>query len=163
MPDTDKSVGYAFIHQLYDSLGGDSVALAGDVAYTAQLKGENAALSPNNMHVPTQQNLTVVSTFSALAPHPLPCWEKDGVCTPRNSVWYINNTAAYTINAGTVFATGASLKANTSYSVVIMQWDGSINGNTLAVNSTGKSLSFSADQPIKAASFVVFICGEYLD
>lgn len=159
----DKSVGYAFMRQLYDSLGGDSGELAGVIADVAQLKGEIAALSPNNMRVPTQQNLTVVPTLHALAPHPLPCWEKEGVCTPRNSAWHINNTAAYTINAGTVFATGASLKANTSYSVVIMQGDGGISENTLAVDSTGKSLSFTADQPIKAASFVVFICEEYLN
>lgn len=153
---SDKSVGYAFMQQLYNSLGGDSGASAGLIA-------DVAALSPNNAHVPTQQNLTVVSTFSALAPHPLPCWAKNGVCTPRNSAWRINNTAAYTINAGTAFATGADLKANTSYSVVVMQGDGSTNENTLVVNSTGKSLSFTADQPIKAASFVVFICEEYLD
>lgn len=159
----DKSVGYAFMRQLYDSLGGDSGALAGIIADGAQLKGEIAALSPNNAHVPTQQNLTVVSTFQALAPHPLPCWEKNGICTLRNSAWHINNTAAYTVKAGTAFATDADLKANTSYSVVVMQGDGSISENTLVVNSTGKSLSFTADQAIKAASFVVFICEEYLE
>ena len=159
----DKSVGYAFMHQLYESLGGDSGALAGAIADGAQLKGGIAALSSNNAHVPTQQNLTVVSTFRALAPHPLPCWEKNGICTPRNSAWHINNTTAYTVKAGTAFATDADLKANTSYSVVVMQGDGSISENTLAVNSTGKSLSFTADQAIKAASFVVFICEEYLE
>lgn len=159
----DKSVGYAFMQQLYNSLGGDSGALAGLIADDAQLKGEIAALSPNNAHVPTQQDLTAVPTFSALAPHPLPCWAKNGVCAPRNSAWRIDNTAAYTINAGTAFATGADLKASTSYSVVIMQGDGSTNENTLVINSTGKSLSFTADQTIKAASFVVFICEEYLD
>lgn len=143
---TGKSVGYAFMQQLYNSLGSDSVAL-----------------SPNNAPVPTQQTLTVVPTFSALAPHPLSCWAKNGVCTPRNSAWHINNTAAYTIKAGTAFTTGADLKASTAYSVVIMQGDGSISENTLAVNSTGKSLSFTADQDIKAASFVVFICEEHLD
>lgn len=153
---SDKSVGYAFMQQLHNSLGGDSGAPAGLIA-------DVAALSPNNAHVPTQQNLTVVSTFSALAPHPLPCWAKNGVCTPRNCAWHINNTAAYTINAGTAFATGADLKASTSYSVVIMQGDGSTNENTLVVNSTGKSLSFTADQAIKAASFVIYICEEYLD
>lgn len=159
----DKSVGYAFMQQLHKSLGGDSGALAGIISDVDRLKGEIAARSPNNAHVPTQQDLTVVPTFSALAPHPLPCWAKNGVCTPRNAAWHIDNTAACTINAGTAFATGADLKASTSYSVVVMQGDGSANENTLVVDSTGKSLSFTADQPIKDASFVVFICEEYLD
>lgn len=159
----DNSVSYAFMQALYDSVGGDSRALkqlVGDVdALKASIGNTPVAPTP----VPILQTLTVVPAFQALSPHPLPCWQQNGVCTPRNSAWHINNTAAYTIKAGTAFVTDASLKANTSYSVVIMQGDGTISENTLAVNSTGKSLSFTAEQAIKAASFVVFICEEVLD
>ena len=158
----DKSVSYAFMQALYDSVGGDSIArkqLVGGDALKASIG--NTPVDPTP--VPILQTLTVVPTFQALSPRPLPCWQQNGVCTPRNSAWHINNTAAYTIKAGTAFVTDASLKANTSYSVVIMQGDGTISKNTLAVNSTGKSLSFTAEQAIKAASFTVFICEEVLD
>ena len=158
-----KSVSYAFMQALYDSVGRDSVAvkqLAGDVdALKASIDNTPVDHTP----APILQTLAVVSTFQALSPNPLPCWQQNGVCTPRNSAWRINNTAAYTVKAGTAFVTGASLKANTSYSVVIMQGDGTISENTLAVDSTGKSLSFTAEQAIKAASFVIFICEEALD
>lgn len=159
----DKSVSYAFMQALYDSIGGDSGALKQLAEGVDALKAGigNTPVSPTP--VPIVQTLTVVPTFQALSPHPLPCWQQNGVCTPRNSAWHINNTAAYTIKAGTAFVTGASLKANTSHSVVIMQGDGTISENTLAVNSTGKSLSFTAEQVIKAASFVVFICEEVID
>lgn len=142
----DKSISYEFVRALYDAIGGDSGL-------------ESMAAAPK----PVLQNLTIVPTFQAFAPHPLPCWQTNGVCTLRNATWHINNTAAYTIKAGTAFATGATLKANASYSVMIMQGDGTINDNTLSVNSTGKSLSFTAEQPIKAGSFVIFICDESLD
>lgn len=143
----DKSTSYAFMQALYDSVGGDGVG--------------NALV--DHTPAPILQTLAVAPAFQALSPHPLPCWRQNGVCTPRNSAWRIDNTAAHTIKAGTAFVTGASLKADTSYSVVIMQGDGTISENTLAVNSTGKSLSFTAEQAIKAASFVVFICEEVLD
>lgn len=159
----DKSVSYAFVQALYDSVGAHSTALeplAGDAdALKASIGNTPVAPTP----VPIVQTLSVVPAFPALSPHPLPCWQQNGVCTPRNSAWHINNTAAYTIKAGTAFVTGASLKANTSYSVVIMHGDGTISENTLAVNSTGTSLSFTAEQAIKAASFVVFISEEALD
>ena len=142
----DKSISYEFVRALYDAIGADS--------------GLNFMADATK---PVLQNLTIVSTFKAFAPHPLPCWQNNGVCTPRNAAWHINNTEAYTIKAGTAFATGATLKANASYSVVIMQGDGTINENTLSVNNTGKSLSFTAEQPIKAGSFVIFICDESLD
>ena len=153
----DKSIGYEFVRALYDAIGGYSGAVKQLGADVSGLK--TAAAAPK----PVLQSLTVVSTFQAFAPHPLPCWENNGTCTPRNAAWCIDNTAAYTIKAGTAFATGATLKANTSYSVVIMQGDGTINDNTLSVNSTGTSLSFTAEQLIKAGSFVIFICGERLD
>lgn len=149
----DKSVSYAFMQALYDSMGTDSGALKAGIGDTP------VAPTP----VPVVQTLTVAPRFQALSPRPLPCWRQNGVCTPRNSAWRIDNTAACTVKAGTAFATGASLKADTSYSVVIMQGDGTISENTLAVDSTGKSLSFTAEQAIKAASFVVFICEEALD
>lgn len=144
----DKSISYEFVRALYDAIGGDSGAVT-----------KLAEAAPK----PMLQNLTAVSTFQALSPHLLPCWENNGVCTLRNAAWCINNTEACTIKAGTAFATGANLKANESYSVVIMQGDGTINENTLSVNSTGKSLSFTAEQLIKAGSFVIFICEESLD
>lgn len=160
---SDKSVSYAFMQALYASVGADSGALKQLVGDADVLKASigNTPVVPTP--VPILQTLTVVPAFQALSPHPLPCWQQNGVCTPRNSAWRINNTAAYTIKAGTAFVTGASLKANTSYSVVIMQGDGTISENVLAVNSTGKSMSFTAEQAIKAASFVVFICEEVLD
>ena len=142
----DKSISYEFVRALYDAIGADS--------------GLNAMADAAK---PVLQNLTIAPTFKAFAPHPLPCWQNNGVCTPRNAAWRIDNTEACTIKAGTAFATGATLKANASYSVVIMQGDGTINGNTLSVNNTGKSLSFTAEQPIKAGGFVIFICDEGLD
>lgn len=159
----DKSVSYAFMQALYDAVGGDSGAIKQLVMDVDALKSSigNTLVTPTP--VPILQPLTVVSTFQALSPHPLPCWQKNNLCTPRNSAWHINNTAAYNIKAGTAFVTGANLKANTSYSVVVMQGDGTISENTLAVNSTGKSLSFTAEQVIKASSFVVFICEESLE
>lgn len=159
----DKSVSYAFMRALYDSVGAGSGALeplAGDVDALKPSIGDTPVVPTP---APIVQTLTVVPAFQALSPHPLPCWRQNGVCTPRNSAWRIDNTAAYAIKAGTAFVTGASLKADTSYSVVIMHGDGTISENTLAVDSTGKSLSFTAEQAIKAASFVVFICEEALD
>lgn len=151
----DKSVSYALMQALYDAIGGDNGALK-------QLVMDGDALV-DSRPVPILQTVTVVPTFQALSPHPLPCWQQNDVCTLRNSTWRINNTAAYTIKAGRAFVTGANLKANTFYSAIIMQGDGSTNENTLAVNSTGKSLSFTAEQAVKAASFVVFVCEEALD
>lgn len=159
----DKSVSYAFMQALFDAIGGDSGALKQLVVDVDSLKAAVDNSTGANLPTPILQTLTVVSTFQALSPHPLPCWQKNNICTPRNSAWHINNTAAYTIKAGTAFVTGANLKANTSYSVVVMQGDGTISENTLAVNSTGKSLSFTAEQVIKASSFVVFICEESLE
>lgn len=160
---SDKAVSYAFMQALYDAVGGDSGALKQPVMDVDALKSGIGNTLVSSTPVPILQTLTVVPTFQALLPHPLPCWQQNGVYTLRNSAWHVNNTAAYTVKAGTAFVTGANLKANTSYSVVIMQGDGSISENTLAVNSTGKSLSFTAEQPIKAASFVVFICEEALN
>lgn len=159
----DKSASYAFMKALYDTIGADSVALKPLVCDADALKASIGNMPVAPTPVPILQTLTAVPEFQALSPNPLPCWQQNGVCTPRNSAWCINNTTAYTIKAGAAFITDASLKANTSYSVVIMQGDGTISENTLAVNSTGKSLSFTAEQAIKAASFVVFICEEVLD
>lgn len=154
----DKSVSYAFMKALHDAIGGDNEALKQHVMDGDALKTSIGIAPVDSRPVPILQTLTVVPAFQALSPHPLPCWQQNDVCTLRNSTWRINNTAAYTIKAGTAFVTGANLKANTSYSTIIMQDDGSINENTLAVNSTGKSLSFTAEQAVKAANFVVFIC-----
>ena len=159
----NKSVSYAFMQALFDAIGGDSGSLKQLVVDVDSLKAAVDNSTGANLPTPILQTLTVVSTFQALSPHPLPCWQKNNICTPRNAAWYINNTAAYTIKAGTAFVTGANLKANTTYSVVVMQDDGTISENTLAVNSTGKSLSFTAEQVIKASSFVVFICEESLE
>lgn len=153
----DKSISYELVRALYDAIGGDSGAVKQLAADGGSLKSMAAAPRP------VLQSLTIVPTFQAFAPHPLPCWQNNGICTPRNAAWHIDNTAAYTIKAGTAFATGATLKANASYSVVIMQCDGTINENTLSVNSTGKSLSFTAEQLIKAGSFTILICEESLD
>lgn len=159
----DKSVSYAFMKALYDAIGGDNGALKQHVMDGDALKTSIGNAPVDSRPVPILQTLTVVQAFQALSPRPLPCWQQNDVCTLRNSAWCINNTAAYTIKAGTAFVTGANLKANTSYRTVIMQGDGSINENTLAVNSTGKSLSFTAEQAVKAASFVVFVCEEALN
>lgn len=160
---SDKSVSYALMQALYDAIGGDNAALKQLVMDGDAIKTGIGNAPVDSRPVPILQTLTVVPTFQALSPHPLPCWQQNDVCTLRNSAWRINNTAAYTIKAGTAFVTGANLKANTLYSAVIMQGDGSTNENTLAVNSTGKSLSFTAEQAVKAANFVVFICEEALN
>ena len=153
----DKSRSYEFVRALYDAIGGDSGAVKQLAADANELKSMAAAPKP------VLQSLTVAPTFQGLSLRPLPCWENNGVCTPRNAAWHINNTRACTIKAGTAFATGATgatLKANASYSVVIMQGDSTINENTLAVDSTGKSLSFTAEQLIKAGNFTILICEE---
>lgn len=160
---SDKSVSYALMQALYDAIGGDIGALKQLVMDGDALKTGIGNTLVDSRPVPILQTLTVAPTFQALSPHPLPCWQQNDVCTLRNSAWCINNTAAYTIKAGTAFVTGANLKANTCYSAVIMQGDGSTNENTLAVNSTGKSLSFTAEQAVKASSFVVFVCEEALN
>lgn len=161
----DKSVSYALMQALYEAIGGggDNGALKRLVMDGDALKTGIGDALVDSRPVPILQPLTVVPAFQALSPHPLPCWRQNDVCTLRNSAWRVNNTAAYTIKAGTAFVTGANLKADTRYSVVIMQGDGSANANTLAVNSTGKSLSFTAEQAVKAASFVVFVCEEALN
>lgn len=119
----------------------------------------DAALPAKLRTAPSVQQPTVVATFRSLAPHVLPTWSNGSL---RNSVWHVHNTAAYSINAGTAFVTGLSLMPNKMYSVLIMQHDGTTSENTLAANSTGKSLSFTATQDIKSGNFVVFILEEYL-
>lgn len=119
----------------------------------------DAALLAKLGTAPSEQQPTVVTTFKSLAPHVLPTWTNGSI---RNSAWHVNNTTAYSMNAGTAFVTGLSLMPNKTYSVLVMQHDGTTSENTLAVNSTGKSLSFTATQAIKGGSFVVFILEEYL-
>lgn len=155
----NKFNGYGFVQLLADAIGDGGAAVKALATDVANVKEELTNLKAQQV-MPTQQAVTVVSTFQALAPHPLPCWKSNGVYTLRNAAWHINNTADYTIKAGTAFATGMSLKPNTSHSVVVMLGDGTTRENTLAVNSTGKSLSFTADQSVTAASFIIFICEE---
>lgn len=119
----------------------------------------DAALRAKLGAAPSEQQPTVVTTFKRLAPHALPTWANGSL---RNSTWHVNNTTEYSLTAGTAFVTGLSLTPNKTYSVLIMQHDGTTSENTLSVNSTGKSLSFTATQTIKGGSFVVFILEEYL-
>ena len=149
----NKFNGYGFVQLLADAIGDGGAAVKAFASDAADVKEGLADLKATQV-MPTQQAVSVVSAFQALAPHPLPCWKSNGVYTLRNAAWHINNTAAYTIKAG------MSLKPNTSHSVVVMLGDGTTCENTLAVNSTGKSLSFTADQSVTAASFIIFICEE---
>lgn len=159
----DKSVSYALMQALYAAIGGDNGAFEQLMTDDDALKTGIGGALADSRPAPILQTLAAVPAFQALSPHPLPCWRQNGVCTLRNSTWLVDNTAAYTIEAGAAFATGANLKANTSYSVVIVQGDGSANENTLAVDGTGKSLSFTAEQAVEAASFAVFVCEEALN
>lgn len=145
-----NGVSYGFVKLIAEKL---SAPVSGMQA------AHDAALGAKPATAASEQQPTVAAAFKSLAPHALPTWANGSL---RNSAWHVDNTAEYSLSAHTAFVTGLSLMPNKTYSVLIMQHDGTTAENTLSVDGTGKSLSFMATQAIKGGSFVVFILEEHL-
>lgn len=114
----------------------------------------SASIAPD-VQTPTIPSITQLASVSM---SPIPVWTNGSL---RNGLMTITNgDPAKSLPAGTAFATDLDLAPNKSYSVC------SLGGeeNTIQVNSTGKSLSFTADFLLPdTATVVLAICEEYLD
>lgn len=104
---------------------------------------------------PELQNVTVPDNLT-LTVSALPTWSNKSL---RNGVWAVSNTSTVaTVKAGTVIGTGLDLNANETYSVVIMGEN--LEENTISVNSTGKSITFTADATFPANDTVYVLIME---
>lgn len=102
--------------------------------------GGEGVVQPELQNPTIPKNLTLKATA-------LPTWSNKSL---RNGIWSVSNTAAstLTISAGTVVSTGLDLAKNQLYSVVLMGEN--LEENTIKVNTTGKSITFTANVEIPA-------------
>lgn len=116
----------------------------------ATMQSGEGNVSPELQNVKVPTNLTL----SASA---LPTWSNKSV---RNATWSVTNTgsAPLSIKAGTVIATGLDLAPNQLYSVAIM--DEHLDENTMKVNDTGKSITFTADVEFPIGTSFVLVLEE---
>ena len=87
----------------------------------------------------------------------IPVWKAGADVLLRSAVVDIQASAEVTLTAGTVLATGLSVKANQTYAVWFHDADGTMSHNTLATNSTGKSITLTADQTFKVGTSLMFV------
>lgn len=107
-------------------------------------------VSPELQNVRVPDNLALVATA-------LPTWSNKSV---RNATWSITNTSSQTVTvpAGTVVGTGLDLNPNELYSVAIMNEH--LDENTVKVNDTGKSITFTADAEFPVGTTFVLVLEE---
>lgn len=86
----------------------------------------------------------------------LPVWKAGADVLLRSGIVDVSATAATTLKAGTVLATGLALKASQTYAVWLLN-GGALEHNTLAVNSTGKSVTLTADQTFPQGTTLMLI------
>lgn len=131
-----------------------------DQAYTlAQTnEGDIAALESGATHsmMADTQTPTVPSNL-VLSIGLVPVWKAGADVLLRSAIVDVSATAATTITAGTVIATGLNLKASQSYAVWFLSSAGAVTHNTLQTNSTGKSLTLSADETFAQGTTLMMI------
>lgn len=129
-------------------------------AYTLAQTNETdiAALESGTTHsmVADTQTPTVPSNL-ALSLGLVPVWKAGADVLLRSAIVDVSATSATTVTAGTVVATGLSLKANQSYAVWFLSSAGTVTHNTLQTNSTGKSLTLSADETFAKGTTLMMV------
>lgn len=117
-----------------------------------------AALESGTTHsmVADTQTPTVPSNL-ALSLGLVPVWKAGADVLLRSAIVDVSATSATTVTAGTVVATGLSLKANQSYAVWFLSSAGAVTHNTLQTNSTGKSLTLSADETFAKGTTLMMV------
>ena len=129
-------------------------------AYTLAQTNETdiAALESGTTHsmVADTQTPTVPSNL-ALSIGLLPVWKAGADVLLRSAIVDVSATKATTVKAGTVIATGLNLKASQSYAVWFLSSAGTLTHNTLQTNSTGKSLTMSADETFDKGTTLMMV------
>lgn len=109
---------------------------------------------------PETQTPTIpsIAQLAAVSMGPIPAWSNGSL---RNGLMTVANSGpAQSLPAGTAFAAGLDLTAGKTYSVCSLSGD----ENAIQVDSTGKSISFTADFSLPDnATVVLAICGEDLN
>lgn len=119
---------------------------SGSFAFVRALKELMTGTTGGSAHL--LQKPTVPTTLTYLAVGDIPVHD-DGML--RSGLVMMANKGAdsATISAGTVVATGLDLKPSKQYACVI--WTNVFQENTLKVNDTGKSITFTADISLPAS------------
>ena len=129
-------------------------------AYTLAQTNETdiAALESGTTHsmVADTQTPTVPSNL-ALSLGLVPVWKAGADVLLRSAIVDVSATSATTVTAGTVVATGLNLKASQSYAVWFLSSAGAVTHNTLQTNSTGKSLTLSADETFAKGTTLMMV------
>lgn len=129
-------------------------------AYTLAQTNETdiAALESGTTHsmVADTQTPTVPSNL-ALSLGLVPVWKAGADVLLRSAIVDVSATSATTVTAGTVVATGLNLKASQSYAVWFLSPAGTVTHNTLQTNSTGKSLTLSADETFAQGTTLMMV------
>lgn len=129
-------------------------------AYTLAQTNETdiAALESGTTHsmVADTQTPTVPSNL-ALSLGLVPVWKAGADVLLRSAIVDVSATSATTVTAGTVVATGLNLKASQSYAVWFLSSAGTVTHNTLQTNTTGKSLTLSADETFSQGTTLMMI------
>lgn len=129
-------------------------------AYTLAQTNETdiAALESGTTHsmVADTQTPTVPSNL-ALSLGLVPVWKAGADVLLRSAIVDVSATSATTVAAGTVVATGLNLKASQSYAVWFLSSAGAVTHNTLQTNSTGKSLTLSADETFAKGTTLMMV------
>lgn len=129
-------------------------------AYTLAQTNETdiAALESGTTHsmVADTQTPTVPSNL-ALSIGLVPVWKAGADVLLRSAIVDVSATSATTVAAGTVVATGLNLKASQSYAVWFLSSAGAVTHNTLQTNSTGKSLTLSADETFAEGTTLMMV------
>ena len=86
----------------------------------------------------------------------LPVWKAGADVLLRSGIVDVSATAETELKAGTVLATGLTLKASQTYAVWLLN-GGTMEHNTVSVNSTGKSITLTADQTFPAGTTLMLI------
>ena len=87
----------------------------------------------------------------------LPVWKAGSDVLLRSAIVDVSATEATTVSAGTVIATGLTLKASQSYAVWFLSSAGTLTHNTLQVNTTGKSVTLSADESFAQGTTLMLV------
>ena len=87
----------------------------------------------------------------------LPVWKAGSDVLLRSAIVDVSATDDTTVKAGTVIANGLALKPRKSYAVWFMSSAGTLTHNMLQVNTTGKSVTLSADESFAQGTTLMLV------
>lgn len=87
----------------------------------------------------------------------IPVWKAGADVLLRSAIVDVSAASETTVSAGTVIATGLTLKASQSYAVWFLSPSGQLTHNTLKTNTTGKSITLSADEAFAQGTTLMFV------